>query len=66
MTRLRTTYVLHVAAHVLVAESIGELGELVACAIEADDDILLIRARESRARPLTPVELEALLACLAS
>ena len=61
-----TTYVLHVPAHVLVAESLLELGELVTCAIEADDDILLIRAREPRARPLTPAELEALLACLAS
>lgn len=60
------TYVLHVPAHVLLAESLLELGELVACAIEADDDILLIRAREPRARPLTPVELEALIVGLAS
>jgi hypothetical protein len=61
-----TTYVLHLPAHVLVAESIGELGELVDCALKADDDILLVRARQSRSRPLTPVELEALIVHLAS
>jgi hypothetical protein len=66
VTAERTTYVLHLPAHVLVAESIGELGELVECAIEANDDILLVRARQPRARPLTPVELEALIVYLAS
>ena len=66
MTCPRTTYVLHVPAHVLVAESLRELGELVACAIEADDEILLVRARHPRTRPLTAPELEALIVYLAS
>ena len=48
-----------------MAESIGELGELVARAIEANHEIVLVRARQPRARPLTPVELEALIVYLA-
>jgi hypothetical protein len=54
----RTTYALHLRRHVLVAESIAELAELVGCALEADDEILLVRARQPRPRPLTPFELE--------
>jgi hypothetical protein len=65
VTSPRTTYVLHVPAGVLVAESIGELTELVARAIEAGDEILLVRARQPRPRPLTPVELETMIRRLA-
>jgi hypothetical protein len=65
VTAERTTFALHLRGHVLVAESIGELTELVACAIEADDEILLVRARQPRPRPLTPVELETLIRALA-
>jgi hypothetical protein len=61
MTCPRTSYVLHLPAGVLVAESITELTELVASAIKAGDEILLVRAHEPRPRPLAPVELETLI-----